>query len=314
MEQTPPKIELYVTRTFSEKMGDTLGFLRENWRVLLKYFTYTMLPASLVLGFLLNHFWGNLILSDSVSPRPDEVLLSIGSAVVVGLVVYAVFLAMLFALIRLYFARKTGLEGLTNNEFLPEFFACLKRAALYLLVAIVLAIAYFGVLFTLFTIAFGIHVALGVMLLPCLYSSVVVLVVPFMLSVPIYMMEDISVFNAITKSFRLGFATWRGVFALSFVTSLLSNILQTVTAIPWYILLIIRHITTASYRMDEAFVNTIGFKFMEYLACVLQCLGYMLAAVLATVALTIQYGHANDKIDGAGVDEKIEHFDEFDDF
>jgi hypothetical protein len=53
---------------------------------------------------------------------------------------------------------------------------------------------------------------------------------------------------------------------------------------------------------------------MEYLACVLQVLGYLLSAVITTVGIQIQYGHACDKVDGVGVAKNIEHFDEFDNF
>ena len=44
------KIELYKTRTFSEKLNDTIGFMRESWRTQLKYFIYLMLPCSIVLA------------------------------------------------------------------------------------------------------------------------------------------------------------------------------------------------------------------------------------------------------------------------
>ena len=43
-----PLIKLYRTRTFGEKMSDTFDFVRENWRPMLKYFSYQLLGQELV--------------------------------------------------------------------------------------------------------------------------------------------------------------------------------------------------------------------------------------------------------------------------
>ena len=94
----------------------------------------------------------------------------------------------------------------------------------------------------------------------------------------------------------------------------LLRIIQTVTMGPWYILFIVKMVFTMSKDMDGSFTNSIFFTFAEYATCVLQCLGMLLSSVLTLVGLTVQYGHAADKIDGVGVVEKIEHFDELDNF
>ena len=319
MELKTPKIELYVTRTFTEKLNDTLGFLRENWRVLLKYFTYIMLPASLVLGFFLNHFWGGYVsliyLEDDFDFKQFfDFMLTTGVTAIVGMIVYAVFVAMLFALIRLYFVRPMRLQELTSEEFMLEFKACLKRSAIYLLVLMVLVVVFVVLLSFLMFGLIALNPMLGLLATLLIYAAVLVVILPVSLSEPIYMMEDIGIFSALSKSFRLGFATWGGIFAISFVIGLLANVLQSFTMVPWYILFMIKTVFTVSDDLDSSFVNSVGYTLMEYLACVLQCIGYMLSAVITTVALTIQYGHASDKIDGVGVAENIDRFDEFDNF
>ena len=318
MVQQTPKIELYVTRTFTEKLNDTLSFLRENWRVLLKYFIYTMLPACMVLGFFVNHFWGgyisliNGIDSDFAPEAVVKFMLNAGATIIVGMVVYAVFLAMLFALIRLYFARPMRLQELTKEEFMPEFWGCLKRAALYLLVLAVLVVVYMVLLFSVVVGLFALNPVVALLGTLLFYVALLVVMMPLLLSEPIYMMEDIGIFGAFLKAFRLGFATWGGIFAISFVVGLLTSVIQSFAMTPWYILFVIKTILTVSNELDGSFANTIGYTFMEYLACLLQCLGYMVAAVITTVSLTIQYGHACDKIDGVGVAQNIDRFDEFD--
>ena len=53
-----PLIKLYRIRTFGEKISDTFDFVRENFRPLLKYLTYLMLPLSLVQAFAQTNFMG----------------------------------------------------------------------------------------------------------------------------------------------------------------------------------------------------------------------------------------------------------------
>jgi hypothetical protein len=53
---------------------------------------------------------------------------------------------------------------------------------------------------------------------------------------------------------------------------------------------------------------------MMDLSTVLECIGMLLSSIITTVALVIQYGHASDKIDGTGVAQNIEKFDELDNF
>lgn len=322
-QQQPPKIELYVTRTFSEKLSDAFSFLRENWRTLLKYFTYFMLPASLVLGFFVNHFWGGYmsllgLVENAGSPDDAWLIrfgLTTGVTIIVSILVYMLLIAVLFTLFRLYFARPQRLQDLQADEFRPEFIKCLKRSAFYLLGFGLLVIAFFAVFGLLVGVGMAIHPAAGVIMMLLCYAAIFAVIVPLSISQPIYMMEDeVTIFQAIAKSFRLGFATWGGIVAISFVFGLITSVIQSFTMAPWYVLYIIRMVFTLARDLDFSFVNSIVFTFMEYLSCVLQCLGYLLSAVITTVAMLIQYGHASDKIDGVGVAKNIDRFDEFDNF
>jgi hypothetical protein len=56
MNPEKPLIKLYRTRTFGEKMSDTFDFVRENWRPMLKYITYLLLPVALVSTVAMDNF------------------------------------------------------------------------------------------------------------------------------------------------------------------------------------------------------------------------------------------------------------------
>ena len=317
-----PKIELYKTRTFSEKLNDTIGFMRESWRTQLKYFIYLMLPCSIVLAFFMNHFWNgymSMIMSmqnvGSSMSNMGSFLLNMGVMILVLLASYTLLVALVFALVRLYRAREDRLKNLTADELKPELMTCLRRSFVLMLATIVVMIVVLLVFGGLIAAATVLNPALGLVALVLLYIALLVVALPMMLVTPIYMLEDdISIIPAFQKAFHLGFPTWGGIFAVVFILGILASIIQTVTMGPWYILFIIKMVFTMSNDLDGSFTNSIFFTFGEYVTCVLQCLGMLLSSVLTLVGLTMQYGHAADKIDGVGVVEKIEQFDEFDNF
>ena len=317
------KIELYKTRTFSEKLNDTIGFMRESWRTQLKYFIYLMLPCSIVLAFFLNHFFSGymsliMAVQNVGDPRSDvgSFLLNAGAMLIVFMVTYALLIALVYALVRLYRARgEDRLKNLTTEELKPELMFCLRRSCMLMLATIVIAIVVLLVFGGLMAGAFVINPGFGLMSLMLLYIALLVVALPMMLVTPIYMLEDdISIIPAFQKAFHLGIPTWGGIFAVVFVLGIIASIIQTVTMGPWYILFIVKMVFTLSNDLDGSFTSSIFYTFAEYITCVLQCLGMLFSSVLTIVGLTIQYGHAADKIDGVGVVEKIEQFDEFDNF
>lgn len=317
------KIELYKTRTFSEKLNDTIGFMRESWRTQLKYFIYLMLPCSIVLAFFLNHFFSGymsliMAVQNVGDPRNDvgSFLLNAGAMLIVFMVTYALLIALVYALVRLYRARgEDRLKNLTTEELKPELMFCLRRSCMLMLATIVIAIVVLLIFGGLMAGAFVINPGFGLMSLMLLYIALLVVALPMMLVTPIYMLEDdISIIPAFQKAFHLGIPTWGGIFAVVFVLGIIASIIQTVTMGPWYILFIVKMVFTLSNDLDGSFTSSIFYTFAEYVTCVLQCLGMLFSSVLTIVGLTIQYGHASDKIDGVGVVEKIEQFDEFDNF
>ena len=88
----------------------------------------------------------------------------------------------------------------------------------------------------------GIFVGLLVALTPfTLFLTIPFIIafsVPLALLAPIYLFEDITLMEAFKKTFRLGFATWGGVFLVSLLMGIIANVLQGVTMMPWYICLL----------------------------------------------------------------------------
>ncbi|MBQ9646076.1 MAG: hypothetical protein IJV24_06950 [Prevotella sp.] len=325
MELLRPKIEIYRTRTFSDKVSDKFDFIRESWRPLLKNFVYLMLPLCIVLAFFYDNFFaGYLSLlgymgdGDGMRDYDSAMLVRFGcmslGALVLSFVTGMLLVALVFSMVRLYQSRELRLQQLTWTELRPELKYCLKRSASLLAVGVVLGVLVALLAMLLVFGAGAIHPGLGIVALMILYIGIMVVVLPLSLLAPVYMLEDyIGILPAIEKSFRLGFATWGGIFAVGFVMSLLGSVLQTITFMPWYIMVLAK--TLFMLEGDTTgLMSAAGFSFLQYLLCVWMLLGYLLTSVLMLVALTMQYGHAADIVDGVGVSQKIEKFDELEAF
>ena len=58
MESQKPKIALYVKRPFGDKLNATMDFIKENWKPMLKFCTYLILPLCLIQAISMNGIMG----------------------------------------------------------------------------------------------------------------------------------------------------------------------------------------------------------------------------------------------------------------
>lgn len=58
MELQKPKIAMYAKRSFGDKLNATFDFIKENWKPLLKFTTYLILPLCLIQALSLNYLMG----------------------------------------------------------------------------------------------------------------------------------------------------------------------------------------------------------------------------------------------------------------
>jgi len=321
------KIELYATRDFGKKLSDVMEFVRANWRALLKYETYFLLPICVVLAFFSNRFIGDyfgLITTIERMGGMDasgwlSTAVNLLGTMVFYMIGYVALSAVVFTILHLYFFRDQDLSLVTFEELKPNLGYFAKRFLVLMLVSVLIGIAVIAVIGVLagiiYAITGGILQTAGFLALTyfLLIIMAIVVGVPLMLVTPIYMLEpQITVVGAFRKALRLGFATWIGVFGVTFVIGLIASILQTFTMMPWYVMIFVKQFFTLANHGDAGFTGTFVYNFFLYLLCIVQCFGSFIASTFTIVGTTIQYGHAADKIDGQGVAQHIEHFDNFD--
>lgn len=307
MESQKPRIALYAKRTFGGKLNASFDFIKENWRPLLKYVTYLLLPVCLIQALSLNGIMGGVLTANTQVTAENAGMVALanlmshyGAYMLLYLIGTVVLSALIYALIRVYGERENRLQGITLRELKPLLLHNVKRLCL-MVVACVVLMSLVGVLL-------GVLASLSWYTLFLMVPLLIAFSVPLTLWAPIYLFEDISIWQSFKKTFRLGFATWGGIFLVCLVMGIVSNVLQGVTMIPWYIATLVKYFFALSDTGSTATVSP-GYNFFLYLLGILQTFGSYLAMVFVYIGLVYQYGHASEVVDSVTIESEIDNFD-----
>lgn len=305
MNPERPLIKLYRTRTFGEKMSDTFDFVRENWRPMLKYITYLLLPLSLIQAFAMGNFMtGYMTFTTQISNADMATMLpwltSMGVTVLFYYLAMILVCALIYTMMQLYEQRSQRLQGITFAELRTGIInKCIR--SLVLLVASIVLMVVMGLIFAPMVIYVPL-LLFPVFILLCLALPL------FALVQPIYLFEKTGILNAYAKSIRLGWHTWAGIVAVIIVLYIIVSIVQGVMSMPYYIMMALKSILSMQ-NSEPSFVSSFGYTAIQYvLGVVSNFCGSCLMSLL-TIGMAYQYGHACDKVDGVGVDRDIENFE-----
>ena len=177
-----------------------------------------------------------------------------------------------------YNEREERLQGVTLGMLKPRLFRNIKRLLL-MTGACILLVLFVGIFV-------GLLVALTPFTLFLTIPFIIAFSVPLALLAPIYLFEDITLMEAFKKTFRLGFATWGGVFLILIVMGIIASVLQGIVSIPWYVIYIVKMIFTMSD--GGATSSSVGLNFAQYLFSILMLYGSYLSAIFGIVGLVYQ--------------------------
>ncbi|MBQ8657200.1 MAG: hypothetical protein IJ527_09165 [Prevotella sp.] len=320
MEETTTRVRLYVVRDFGQKLTATMDFLRENWKVLLKYLLYFLLPVSLVQALGLNGFMESYFagLENITTGSDDEgvgmiisfltsMLSYVGLAMVGSLLLEAV----VYALMRMSDESETPLSQLQWSDLKGYFWQGIRRTLILSIVFIVLLIHVFAILALLVFLLGEIGAVVGIVVFTFFLLGVGIALAPFFAMVtPTYILQDdLHVMGAIKKAFRYGFGTWGGTWAVILVLSFLTNIVSSITMMPWYFAEIFKMVLGLDGSDYVPFVDSYIYSFLLYLLAVVQCFGNYVVSLILYVGCGYCYGHAAEKLDGMTMDSNISRFD-----
>jgi len=310
MEYPNPKIKFYKTRTLSEKFTVTFEYLRENWRPLLIFSFYLILPVCLFQAFSMNAYT-RLAFSmgyESVAGSFDEFIFSFirnaAILMIITLIGNSVLYSMVYSLMTEYERRDNRLMEIKLEEFKQSLIrnvGKMLRASLFLLgisilVGGIIVLLALGMTETLF------------LTIPVLVIGCVAVWIPLNFFTPIYLFEDIPLMEALRKSFKYGFSAWGESFVVILVFGLLANIISSVTMLPWYLVLMFGEIFSLA-EPDSALNASIWYQFIIYLLGIVQSFGMYVSLILGAVGIAFQYFHIREKREGISFDASIQNFD-----
>jgi len=290
MESQKPKIALYVKRPFGDKLNATMDFIKENWKPMLKFCTYLILPLCLIQAISMNGIMGGAMGIAAAKEAGTNSLAAIGMQFWVN-----------YGLMQIYNQREERLAGVTFADLKPFLFKNIRRLLVMVLFCIGLTIVV-GIVMGILVVASPFTLLLTIPLL-------IACAVPLALFTPIYLFEEIGILAAFWKTFRLGFATWGGVFLVSLVMGLISSVLQGVTTTPWYIATIVKYFFMLSDTQNELTISA-GYSFMVYLLAIVQTFGAYLSMIFSLIGMVYQYGHASEVVDSISVESEIDKFEQ----
>lgn len=314
-----PRIELYVRRTFSEKLSATFDFISENFRPLFKYLSAFLLPLCAVAGLCYTVMFGQLgdlagLDETAVSPVYD---LGINYAVMMGvsLVSFVVLTAVVYTLMQLYWAREGRLVGIVYSEISPSLRVNLTK--MFRLTGVLALFGVAGVVLVVIVFAVGAGMFLTVtspgliaFLLILAYALLLLALVPLTLSAPAYVFGDMTVWQAVRQAYRLGIRVWGGLVGMFVVLSLVVQLVSMALGLPFLILSGLKMVSLVGLESDGMrFAGTYWFTFVTYLSGVLFMFGTYMAMALVQVGAAFYYGHAAEKIDGVAMDMAVERFE-----
>ena len=311
-----PKIELYAVRSFSNKLAVTFDFIAETKKPMFLFLTYLLLPLALIQGKTLNSLLGQsglMMNTAEIENAPYDYVMSIIGYTFINLI--TIFLAIAFisavvnGLIRIYMEQPERLAGLTFSEFRPTLWRGIKRSMameLTIMAVFILVCAVFGGLIAMM----GDGMIWGIVLL---YVAVLICVYPLQLALPVYLFEDITIGKTMSRTFRLGFRTWAGIFGVTFILALISYIVAGVCSIPLYIMSGIQIFMNVQGNLDNGITNSFLYSTGMYVFAVIQVFGMLLSYALFMTGGTFLYGHAAEKIDGVSVRRDVDRFEELTD-
>lgn len=310
MESQKVKVAMYAKRSFGDKMNASFDFIKENWKPLFKFTTYLILPLCLIQALSLNEVMGrsmaiamtntNTSDLDLLAQYGQTFWMSYGLSILCSIIGSIILSSMIYALIRTYNEREERLEGITLSALKPLLLKNMGKLLKLTLFAILLV---FIAIFVLI-----LFVALTPFTLILTIPLFIACMVPMALFSPIYLFENIGIWAAFKKTFRLGVATWGGVFAISIVMGFIGGILQGIAMLPWYVATIVKYFFAMSDSGSMVTVSPV-YNFFLYLLGILQTFGAYIGSIFMIVGLAYQYGHASEVVDSVSVEEDIDNFD-----
>lgn len=281
-------IEYYRIRDFGQKFNAAIEYLRQHFLSLFVVILVVTIPFTVLGGIIqYTNFSALQSIAFDGDTDPFEILSIMGEMIPLVMLTSLISLFLNAAMIGSIFMYMRLTD---NNESEVKPMDVVGKLIPKLGGIVVITIAS----------SFIVVIAFFLFLIPGIYMAVVL-----SLAVPIYVFEDSTVGEALSKPFTLINGKWWSTFGLLFVTIMLVFILTFAIAFPIGLIIGLRELFTI-----EEFITDESVRFWEILSgSVINSLSYVFFS-LPSIALAFQYFNLTERIEGRGLKSEIEGFED----
>ena len=286
-------IPLYVQRTVGEKINAAIDFLRQNWRVLLRFSIYLLLPLALI------HSVGLFTFVKSVTADHYN---STDMGFFTTAIFFVISMCLIYTLILTMFQYYQGstdgdLSMLTFSDVRGQMWYNFKRMLVIMIPLVVIMALIAVMMFVFIFIPFiSMPFVVGLAIL-----SFILMMVPIH-----YVLENTTIALAFSRSFSHARGSWGKLFGLMFALLLVVGIIGSATSLPMLVVIFATKNLTPSGGLSMTLQLTIDV--ILYIYIILETFfGYLLTALVITT-LIYHYGSNAREHDDLAIASDIENF------
>lgn len=312
------KISLFQVRNFSEKFSATFDFVRQNWRTFLRVALYIWLPLSLIQGVLFNSYYAALfqdVLFGNGSEFEDVPWWAVSVMGAISIVSMLMIFSVTYGLMKVYEEGNGDLSGLKMNDLLPVLKTNIGKTC-----KVVLVYAVIYVLFIIAAAMFSIMSAVSMSFITIalcgiiVFAAAVALLPPLMLFPAAYLLNDDAImWDTLKTSFRYGFKTWGGLFAIIFVFGIIIYAASAILMAPGLLLGALRSTLFPATFTGSGVLPLLYTIVQDIVVIVTNFIAWLLMP-LPLIAVGFHCGSAAELLDNVSVADDIDHFDDLADF
>ena len=289
---TDPRILLYKERTASECMNSAIDFMRQNWRILLRYSLYILLPVCIIQTVGVVTVVDGILAQMSEPPIADLV-----TFLIFGLAGFVLLNTLLWTMVKLYHERPDGLATVTGKMIRKCFWPMLGRMVIAV-VPIVLIMAPALVLATIVMV-----------FVPFAFFAYMLVALPVLLVAPIYGLEEVSIFTAVKRAFVLGFRQLGILLLMAITLMVMVYVMQGIVMLPLVLLFALKaSLSDPSTVYVHPMLTTSG-KVLFNMFSVVYCYVSYLSTAVVLVSAAYLYGCSAQKGEDRSLISDIDNFE-----
>ena len=211
--------------------------------------------------------------------------------------------ALIYGMMHVYDHRTERLMELTFGEFKETLYRLLGKCYRIIRLYGAMTILVGGLAGMLATWSVW---ALVVYLIFVLIGALIIML-PMALLTPMYLFEEQPFFETLQRAFRYGMSFWIEIFGVLFVFGLIGGIINTVTYLPWYLVVVVSQVFILT-SPDSGIDQSLWYQLLTYVLGIIQSYGSYIAQMVGMVGIAFEYFHIREKREGVTVETEISNF------